>query len=68
MRKLFVMLFSCILVLSMVFANGSAEAKDTTPPKALSKKITTKTTSVTGKTEGKAKVELRVGKKLLGNS
>ena len=69
MRKLFVMLFSSILVLSIIFANGSVEAKDTTPPKTLTvNKITTKTTSVTGKTEGKAKVEIKLGKISLGKA
>ena len=63
------MLFSSILVLSMLFANETAEAKDTTPPKTLTvNKITTKTISVTGKTEGKARVEIRLGKKLLGKA
>ena len=69
MKKLFVLLFSSILVLSMLFVSGAAEAKDTKPPKTLTvKRITTETIYVKGKTEGKATVEVRVGKILLGKA
>jgi len=41
--------------------------KDGTPPSAPKvDKVTTKTTSVTGKTEGKAKVVIKVGSKVIG--
>ena len=69
MRKLFVLLFSSIFVLSMLLVSGAAEAKDTKPPKTLTvKRVTTETIYVKGKTEGKATVEVRVGKILLGRA
>ena len=69
MKKLFVLLFSSIFVLSMLLVSGAAEAKDTKPPKTLTvKRVTTETIFVKGKTEGKATVEVRVGKKLLGKA
>ena len=69
MKKLFVLLFSSIFVLSMLLVSGEAEAKDTKPPKTLTvKRVTTETIYVKGKTEGKATVEVRVGKILLGRA
>ena len=69
MKKLFVLLFSSIFVFSMLFANGTVQAKDTKPPKTLTvNKVSNKTTSVSGKTEAKVSVEVKFGGELLGKA
>ena len=67
-KKLFVLLFSSIFVFSILFVNGTAQAKDTKPPTLSVYKVSDKTTAVRGKTEAKASVEVKLGSKLLGKA
>ena len=70
MKKLFVLLFSSIFVLSSgMISQWNTEAKDTKPPKTLTvKRVTTETIFVKGKTEGGATVEVRGWKEIIRKS
>ena len=69
MKKICLLLFSSIFVFSMLFANGTVQAKDTKPPKTLTvNPVSDQTITVTGKTEAKASVEVKLGSKSLGKA
>ena len=52
----------------MLFANGTAHAKDTKPPTLSVYKVSNKTTTAGGRTEAKATVEVKIGSRLLGKT
>ena len=53
----------------MLFVNGTAQAKDTKPPTTLTvNKVSNKTTTVSGKTEAKATVEVKIGNRIIGKA
>ena len=77
MGKIFLSIFTSFLILSMIFSNANETAyaasynysNDTKPPKTLTvNQVSNKTTYVTGKTEAKATVEVKLGSKLLGKA
>ena len=76
MRKIFLSIFTSFLILSMIFINANEigyaasynYSKDTKPATLIVNKISDKTTTITGKTEAKATVEVKLGSKLLGKA